>query len=114
MMKLVRDKIPDLIEQSGSKNNYEFEEISNDEDYLFFLVEKLGEEVSELNGVSSANNLKRSEQMIGELVDVYEVFINICKLYKISSEELEKLCKNKNEINGSFNKRILMRTISKG
>ena len=113
MMKLVRDKIPELVEKSGSKNNYHFEELSSDEDFLFFLNEKLVEEVSELNGVSSANNLKRNEQLIGELVDIYEVFKAICKLYKINLEEVEKLCKNKNETSGGFDKKILMRTLNK-
>lgn len=76
--KLVRDRIPEIIEASGSAC---VTEILSDEDYLRMLDAKLDEELAEYH----------ADQNIEELADLMEV-IRACAVARgYSIEELERV-----------------------
>ena len=93
--KLVRDKVPELIEETGAKP---ITHIAKDEEYLQFLKIKLREEVEEF---IAANNVE-------ELSDILEVVDAIIKAQKINREQLESYKKYKINVKGKFDKRIVL------
>ena len=74
--KLVRDRIPEIIEASG---NTCVTEILSDEDYLRMLDVKLDEELAEYH----------DDQNIEELADLMEVIRDCAVVGEYSLEELE-------------------------
>jgi predicted house-cleaning noncanonical NTP pyrophosphatase (MazG superfamily) len=93
--KLVRDKIPEIIEQSGDAV---VTHVAGREEYWEKLKEKLKEEVNEFLAKSSNE----------ELVDILEVISAIYDFKKISRKELENLRKKKAKERGGFKKRIIL------
>ena len=94
--KLVRDKIPEQINKIiGRKANYR---ILNDREYLKELDKKLFEEAHEFV----------EEHSVEELADLTEVIFAIMKVNNISIEDIENARKSKNNIKGSFNKKIYL------
>ena len=94
--KLVRDRIPEIIENSG--NNCEVEIVS-DEVALEYLYKKLNEEVDEL----------LEDRNLEEIADVVEVLFAIGKKYGYSEEDIlnrraEKLAKS-----GGFEDNIILK-----
>lgn len=93
--KLVRDKIPEIIEKSGKKaSTY----ILSDQEYEIYLERKLDEEVQEYH------ESKNPE----ELADILEVLISLAKTKGYSFEELVKLKEQKASERGGFSKKILL------
>ena len=76
--KLVRDKIPDIIEKSGKKA---ITTVLNDEEYLTELDRKLNEERTEY----------QQDKSIEELADMLEVIYAITVARGYSVEELERI-----------------------
>lgn len=96
--KLVRDRIPEIIESSG---NTCVTEILSDEDYLKMLDAKLDEELAEYH----------VDQNIEELADLMEV-IRACAVARgYTIEELEHLRSDKAEKRGRFAKKILLKEV---
>lgn len=93
MGKLVRDKIPQIIEAAGKKPIIE---ILSDEDYLIELDKKLNEEVAEY----------QSDKSIEEMADVLEVLFAICEARGYSIDELMQAREGKREKRGGFKDRI--------
>jgi predicted house-cleaning noncanonical NTP pyrophosphatase (MazG superfamily) len=93
--KLVRDKIPEIIEAKGQ--TYEEKRIASEEEYRVELVRKLGEEVAEFSAVLSPE----------ELADVSEVLEALKNLPEY--ENVEKLRLKKREERGGFDKRIILK-----
>ena len=93
--KAVRDKIPEIIEKSGSK--YHVKTLS-DIEFLKKLEEKLNEEVAEY----------QSDKNPEELADILEVIYRIAKLRGVSKEELEKIRIEKNSKRGSFDNNLFL------
>ena len=93
--KLVRDKIPEII-QKDSKGCV-IKNVS-DEEKLNYLFEKLFEETEEL----------KASRTVEELADVQEVINAIAKELNISLEELEKVRKQKTLERGGFEKGIVL------
>lgn len=93
--KLVRDKIPQIIQEKGA---IPFTHIASDDEYIKKLDEKLQEELNEF--LESRNQ--------EELADMLEVIYAICKTKNITKEELEKLREQKSIDCGSFNKKIIL------
>jgi len=91
--KLVRDRIPDIIENDNRV--YEAEMVDKDE-LKVLLKKKLVEEVIEYFESSD----------IEELADILEVIHGILENENISFEELEKIRINKKEERGGFSKGI--------
>ena len=96
--KLVRDRIPEIIEASG---NTCVTEILSDEDYLKMLDVKLDEELAEYH----------ADQNIEELADLMEV-IRACAMARgYSVEELEQVRAEKTAKRGGFERKILLKEV---
>ena len=98
--KIVRDNIPTIIENSGSKCEIE---IVSDEEALSYLYMKLTEEVNEF----------LESKDIYEIADVIEVLYAICDKMKISSATLETARQQKEKENGGFENNIILKKVYK-
>lgn len=96
--KLVRDKMPEIIEENGG---IPISRILDDKEYKKCLDEKLIEEVKEY--------LKDDNEE--ELADVYEVFINILKYKGIELKKIEELALEKRLKRGGFDKKIYLEEV---
>lgn len=97
--KLVRDKIPEIIEADNHVCDIE---ILSDEAYLQMVDAKLDEELAEYH----------KDQNLEELADLLEVIYAATKARGYSVEELEALRQQKAEKRGAFEKKILLKTVS--
>ena len=93
--KLVRDKIPEILEAKGSTIKTD---VCDDQEYLKRLREKLQEEVTEF----------LEDDTVEELADVLEVVYALAKAKHISKEDLEKVRIQKAEKRGAFDKKIIL------
>ena len=93
--KAVRDKIPDIIKESGNSCNTK--KLSNDE-FLPELEKKLREEVEEYLVSKS----------VEELADAIEVIYRIAELKGTSKEKLEMLREEKASKRGKFNENLFL------
>ena len=93
--KLVRDRIPEIIEASGE---YCKTQILSDEAYLKMLDAKLDEELAEFH----------KDQTIEELADLLEVIRAATTARGYTLEELEAVRAEKAEKRGGFEKKILL------
>ena len=98
--KLVRDKIPEIIQASGKTCETE---ILSDDEYLQMLDKKLDEELAEYH----------QEQNIEELADLLEVLYATAKARGYSIEELEQVRVEKQTARGGFDKKILLQNVIK-
>lgn len=96
--KLVRDKIPEIIESAGKTCKVE---ALSDEEYLKMVDAKLEEELAEYH----------RDQNIEELADLMEVIYAAAEARGYSAEELEAVRVSKVENRGAFKKKILLKEI---
>lgn len=96
--KLVRDKIPDIIEDSGKRA---VTHILSDEEYIVALETKLNEEVAEY----------QVDKNIEEMADILEVLHAICVARGYNLEQLEEKRKEKAEERGGFKDKIFLRYV---
>ena len=96
--KLVRDKIPEIIESDGK--TCEIEILSNEE-YLKMIDAKLDEELVEYH----------KDQNLEELADLLEVIHAAAIARGYSVDELEALRAKKAEKRGGFRERILLKKV---
>lgn len=96
--KLVRDRIPEIIEKSGKKA---IVQKLDDEAYKKFLDEKLGEELQEYLDSDS----------VDELADLVEVIHSILKYKRIEITGFYGIQKKKAEERGAFEKRLLLKEV---
>ena len=95
--KLVRDKIPEIIEKSGKQCEIE---ILSDE-YIEMIDKKLDEELAEYH----------KDKNIEELADLLEVIYAATKARGYSIEDLEKVRAEKAKKRGGFYKKILLKKV---
>ena len=95
--KLVRDRIPEVIEASGAHIRTR---ILNDDENLQSLIEKLAEEYEEFKEVVN----------IEELADLQEVILALADVVA-SREELEKVRADKAAKRGAFTKKIFLESV---
>ena len=93
--KAIRDKIPEIIQESGEKCNIQ---TLSDEKFLVEIEKKLSEEVTEYQ------NDKNPE----ELTDILEVVYRIAQLKGISKQELEQIRIKKLQDRGGFDKNLFL------
>lgn len=93
--KLVRDRIPEIIEASGKTCKIE---ILSDEEYLRMVDAKLDEELAEYH----------KDQNIEELADLMEVIYAAAIARGYTLEQLEAIRLEKAIQRGSFEKKILL------
>ncbi len=96
--KLVRDKIPEIIETSGKKAV--FRTLSEDE-YLEMLDQKLTEELNEY----------LADKSMEEIADLLEVVHAVVKARGSSMEEVERIRIRKKEKRGGFEHRIFLECV---
>ena len=96
--KLVRDRVPKIIEQKGKTCKTE---ILSDEEYLKMVDAKLDEELAEYH----------EDQNIEELADLVEVIYAAAKARGYSVEELEAVRKAKTEKRGAVDQKLLLREV---
>jgi predicted house-cleaning noncanonical NTP pyrophosphatase (MazG superfamily) len=99
--KLVRDNIPDIILTNSGKPA-QTRIVSDDNEYLSFLLKKMVEEASEVQFSVEHGNLQE------ELADVLEIIDAILNLKSISFESIRETQKEKKDKNGGFGKRIIL------
>ena len=96
--KLVRDRIPEIIEKDGKQCICS---ILSDEDYLLMLDQKLDEELREY----------QESKSLEELADLLEVMRSVALARGGSIEILEQIRIQKAEKRGGFEKRILLESV---
>ena len=97
--KLIRDKIPEIIEQSGKKC---IVEVMNNDTYIEYLDQKLNEELAEYH----------QDKSIEELADLLEVMYAVVVARGYSVAELERIRLEKAEKRGAFEKKLLLKSVS--
>jgi predicted house-cleaning noncanonical NTP pyrophosphatase (MazG superfamily) len=96
--KLVRDKIPEIIEADGKKPKYRWLE---KEEYLEELIKKLNEELEEFT----------ADRNIEELADLQEVVLALADALDIKHSDLAKTLSEKALKRGAFKRRIYLESV---
>lgn len=96
--KLVRDRIPEIIETDGKTCIWE---TLSQEDYIRLLDEKLNEELSEYHESKS----------LEELADLLEVMQAVVRARGWTLEELEQVRADKAAKRGGFARKILLKEV---
>jgi predicted house-cleaning noncanonical NTP pyrophosphatase (MazG superfamily) len=98
-MKLVRDKIPTIIEKSGNKCVYR---VASAEEYKASLYEKLREELDEFIETPCYE----------EAADMYEVFHAICEYHNMHMLKVEVEAVDKRKKKGGFKERFILESVT--
>ena len=93
--KLIRDKIPELIEESGRQVSTK--KLSQEE-YLQALIDKIVEEINDY----------RSSENEEEIADIYEVLDCLVELKEYEPMHIDYLRMKKRDAQGSYKDRILL------
>lgn len=93
--KLVRDRIPEIIEENGDSCR---SKILSDAEYTEALNAKLDEEVAEFH----------KDQNAEELADIMEILYALAKTIGSNKEELEQIRAKKAEKRGAFEQKIFL------
>ncbi|NTW72026.1 MAG: nucleoside triphosphate pyrophosphohydrolase [Eubacteriaceae bacterium] len=96
--KLVRDKIPQLIHESGRKYT---SRIMGEKEYHEALIDKIIEEIEEFRATDNEE----------ELADIYEALDCLVHLKDYEPMHIDYLRIKKREARGSFNDRILLEEV---
>ncbi|MGB5823660.1 MAG: nucleoside triphosphate pyrophosphohydrolase [Proteocatella sp.] len=96
--KLVRNKIPQIIEADNKKVVYE---ILSDAEYMTMLDDKLNEENTEY----------QDSKNIEKLADILEVVYTIAMVNGISPGELEEMREIKAEKRGDFSGKVFLKEV---
>ena len=96
--KLVRDKIPEIIERDNKTCSTR---ILNDTEYLQMIDAKLDEELAEYH----------RDQNLEELADLLEVVYAAARARGYSVDELESLRRQKADKRGGFDQQILLESV---
>ena len=97
--KLVRDRIPEIIEKDGKQCVCS---VLSEEDYLLLLDRKLDEELNEY----------QESKSMEELADLLEVIRAVAQARGSSIEEVERIRAEKAQKRGEFQKRILLESVT--
>ena len=93
--KAIRDKIPEIIKESGKNCNVK--KLDNSE-FLIRLEKKLVEELEEY----------QESKNVEELADILEVIYRISELNGVVSDELDKIRQKKAEQRGKFDDNLFL------
>lgn len=96
--KLIRDKIPEIIEANGDQCEVR---VMGEEEFERELKRKLAEEASELKDTPR-------EDLVNEMADVLELLKAIANFYGIDFEQVEKEQIEKRKKRGGFEKRLFL------
>jgi len=93
--KLIRDKIPEIIENAGKA--YEIHQ-ADEQEYIEKLLLKVEEELAEF----------KEEPSIAEMADLFEVMSAIIDYYDFDREEIKEYQENKRKDRGGFKKQLIL------
>jgi len=93
--KLVRDKIPDIIKETGRAPMYH---IASYDEYKARLYEKMREELDEFINTPCYE----------EAADIYEVFSSICAMHDLNMVQVEIAAVDKRKKRGGFSDKIVL------
>ena len=96
--KLVRDKIPEIIQADGKQPKIR---VLDKAEYLEELIKKLGEEYEEF----------KIDHSVDELADLQEVILALADALNISHAQLDKAYSDKALARGAFKKRIFLESV---
>jgi predicted house-cleaning noncanonical NTP pyrophosphatase (MazG superfamily) len=99
--KLVRDKIPEIVEGIIGKK-VKWKVLKTDKEYKKYLLVKIFEEVSEFE------NAKEKIHKTEEMADIMEILDALISINKLKLSDIRKIQKQKAKKRGGFEKRILM------
>lgn len=102
--KLVRDNIPNIIENNGEKA---ITRILSDKEYRVELYKKLLEESQEVI------NSQDTEDILEELADVLEVLKSIAELENRNLDDIIEIANQKRLKRGGFSKKIFLEKTNK-
>ena len=97
--KLVRDRIPEIIEADGKTCKTR---ILSDDEYIVYLEKKLNEEVAEY----------QTDKNLEEMADILEVLRSLCIARGYSLDELESLCEKKAYERGGFADKVFLESVN--
>lgn len=100
--KLVRDKIPQIIEADNKECSMR---VLDDEEYTVALKTKLQEELNEFL------EAKEKNEQIEELADLLEVVYSYARSQGTTVEVLEHIRKTKHDQRGGFEQKIMLLTV---
>ena len=93
--KLIRDKIPQLIEAAGKK--YELHK-ADDKEYLQSLLAKVKEELQEFE----------EQPSLEEMADIFEVLTALIDYFGFDEEKIREYQEKKRKERGAFKKRLIL------
>lgn len=97
--KLVRDRIPEVIESTGKRF---LTRVLHETDYIVELKKKAFEELDEYV------NTDNKKDAIEELADILEILHALAEYHTSSIEEVEEVRKQKAEKRGGFKEKIFL------
>ncbi|MCA1063887.1 nucleoside triphosphate pyrophosphohydrolase [Rossellomorea sp. AcN35-11] len=100
--KLVRDRIPEIIEATGKTFTTR---VLSEEEYLIELKKKSFEELEEYQ------NAETREEALEELADLMEIVHAFAKFHNTSLDEIEAIRCEKAEKRGAFAKKIFLNEV---
>ena len=101
--KLVRDRIPEMIERDGKTA---VTHIAETKEYIIFLLAKVVEEATDLRNAEGADHQRE------EIADVREVLDALQSALEISEDEIAAIQKSKADERGGFSERIILDEIA--
>lgn len=96
--KLVRDRIPEIIESTGKKCDVETVDKTS---AIHYLIHKFSEEIKEFE----------EDHSIEELADILEIIHGLAHHLDIDWTDLEKTRKDKNRARGAFEKGFVLKSV---
>lgn len=103
--KLVRDKVPELIRESGRVPEVR---VLDDAAYCRALHDKLLEEAAELRAAVT------TDEVVAEIADVLEVLTAIAVLHSVSFGDLATEAERKHSERGGFAQRLWLSAVGAG
>ena len=96
--KLIRDRIPEVIESSGKKFS---SHIASEVEYKEELLKKVYEELEEFKETPCAE----------EMADIFEVLEGLMAVYNINADTMRNIKEKKTKDRGAFEKRIILERV---
>ncbi|PTX17358.1 Predicted house-cleaning noncanonical NTP pyrophosphatase, all-alpha NTP-PPase (MazG) superfamily [Halanaerobium congolense] len=93
--KLIRDKIPEIIENAGKE--YEIHR-ADEQEYIEKLLLKVEEELAEF----------KEEPSIAEMADLFEVLDSVINYYDFDKQKIKNYQKKKRKERGGFRKQLIL------
>lgn len=98
--KLIRDRIPEIIEKDGKKAKVR---ILDDEEYKKKLLRKLIEEAAEALETNGSE-----KELSKEIGDVLEIIDYLIRVFNLNKDEIERIRQERKQSRGGFDKKIFL------